>query len=94
MRVIANETENIDSVYLNGKRLITWIEADDKEGWVTIELPPANLAPPEMSNLKTNELGIYAGDIIKPEEWTEKKLTGEVEIAFKNLDLDDSGLES
>ena len=95
------EADNIDAVYINGQRLAMCVEADDKEGWARVLLPPERVSTPaevleqiakeKNQNKKTKFLTV--GDPIDINEWIETTLYGEVDIVFREEEGLNSGLE-
>ena len=97
MRIRVDQPEGalVDAIYLDGKRLIMCIEADDEEGWVKISLPPKQIPTDLMPNLAKDEKALYVGDPIGPDDWEEKTLFGVVDIVMREVEgLEDEGLDA
>lgn len=94
MKITVNDPRAalVDAVFVDGKRLVTCIEADDEAGYAIVLVPPPD--PAQKENL-LKELGtLVVEDQHDPEDWQQKRLEGNVEIIFKkNEGLDDAGLE-
>jgi len=94
MKITATDPQanNIEAVYLDGKRLAMCIEANEEEGWVTVILPPEDPAAKDPNFNKTN-LIISQGDPTDPSDWPRKQLFGDVEIVWRSREgIDDEGL--
>lgn len=99
MKISINQPEsnNVESIFLNGKRLPTCIEADDEEGYVVVLLPPKTLAPndPRFNQVVPGAEKVLAvGPDLEAQDWEHVRLEGEVEIIMKQQDgLEDTPLE-
>ena len=96
MKIIASDkqAENVDAVFLDGKRLVTCIEADDEAGYVIVLVPPPSAVKDDADFNDKNKVTIALEDPFDAATWTKKRLEGEVEIVFKlHEGLEDSGLE-
>lgn len=91
------EAENVEAVYLNGRRLAMCVEADDEAGYAVVLLPPKQLAPddPRFQKKVDGQPHILAvGDPFGDEDLQRVKLEGSVEIVLRKREgLDDSGLD-
>lgn len=95
IRVDQEDGENVEAIYLDGKRLAMCIEADDEEGWAKVLLPPSKLHSEELDKVTIDSENplIEMGDPIDPSEWIEKTLKGNVEIVMLTREgLEDDGL--
>lgn len=86
------KSEEVDAVFVDGKRLITCVEVDDEAGYAVVLVPPPD---PAKEQKVLDEVGtLVVEDQHDPKDWTRKKIEGKVEIVFKkNEGLDDAGLE-
>lgn len=97
MKITVNDpnASNVEAVFLNGKRLITCIEADDEAGYAIVLVPPPDPAKDDPSFNDKSKMTIIIEDATDAAEWTTKRLEGEVEILLRKKEgLDDSGLDT
>lgn len=95
MKITMNDAKSkeVEAVFLNGRRLVTCIEADDEAGYAIVLIPPPDPAKDSATFNDPSKVTIAEVDPIDEVEWEQKKLEGDVEIVFaKRPGLDDSGL--
>jgi hypothetical protein len=92
LNVNDSEADNVEAVYLDGKRVAMCVEADEEEGYVVVRLPPLDPAAKALDDKE--KLTIAVGDPIALEDWITKRLEGEVEIILREREgLNDTGLD-
>lgn len=95
MRITIDDpkSDDVEAVYLNGRRVAMCVEADDEVGYVVVRLPPKDPAAAALAN--PDKLTIAVGDPISIDDWETKRLEGDVEIVLREREgLDDSGLDN
>lgn len=99
MKITVNqpESENVEAVFVDGKRCVTCIEADDEEGYVVLLLPPTSLAPNDprfQTIIPDTERVLSVGPEIDKNDWQTVRVEGTVEIVLKSQDgLEDQPLK-
>jgi hypothetical protein len=97
MKISINDSKaaEVESVYLDGKRLVTCIEASEEEGYVIVLIPPPDPVKDDPDFNSKDKLTIVQEDPFDATDWVQKRLEGDVEIVLRKREgLDDSGLDS
>lgn len=96
MKITINDpkSKEVESIFLDGKRLVTCIEADDVAGYAVVLVPPPDPVKNDPVFNDKSKITITQEDPMSSEDWIQKRLEGVVEIVFRKQEgLDDSGMD-